>query len=231
MPAVPGFPANVKSKKETAGTRAILEYQYRSICRGGQSIMELIAQEGFNPHEYISFFNLRSFDRIPLTDGIVKQEQVSGIDTVKADIALGLELNGLGSFGKQDVSVSSSATGDPMDDITLGASKGPQGVRKLATTMSKSKTSGLNEMFDWNESTKPEGKIQKLSQVLGSFDNAVQEGKVSETVSQHGMMTGENVFDQKWDGDEKEAVKNFVSEELYIHTKVIVYSGWTDCSL
>lgn len=182
--------------------------------------MELIAREGFNPHDYISFFNLRSFDRIPLTQGIVKQEKVSGIDTVKADIALGLELNGLGSFGKQDVSVSSSPTGDPMDYITLDATKGARGMRKPVATNPRSKMNGLSEMFDWNDSTKQEGKKQKLSQVLSSFDNAAQEGKVSETVSQHGMMTGQNVFDEKWDGDEKEAVKNFVSEELYIHTKV-----------
>ena len=193
--------------------------------------MELIAREGLDPHEYISFFNLRSFDRIPLTEGIVKQEQMSGIDTVKADIALGLELNGLGSFGKQDVSVSSSPMGDAMDDVHFDATKGAHGVRKLATTTSRSKMNGLSEMFDWTDSTEQEGKIQKLNQVLSSFDNAAQEGKVSGTVSQHGMMTGQNVFDEKWTGDEKEAVKNFVSEELYIHTKVNRYLRLTDCSL
>jgi len=29
-----------------------MDYQYISICRGGQSIMECIAKEGFDPHDY-----------------------------------------------------------------------------------------------------------------------------------------------------------------------------------
>jgi phospholipase D1/2 len=215
MPAVPGFAENVKAKKETAGTKAILEYQYRSICRGGNSIMELIAKEGFNPHEYISFFNLRSFDRIPLTPKIINQEHQSGIDTAKADIALGLDLNGLDSFGKQDVRVSSSPTGDSMDSIASHSQRqrGNQGP----TTP---KTNGLSEIFNWSDKTKPEGKQQNVKDVLTNFENAGQEGNVTETISQHGMMTGTNVFDESWDGDQKQAVKNFVSEELYIHTKV-----------
>lgn len=179
--------------------------------------MELIAKEGFNPHDYISFFNLRSFGRIPLTQQIINQEQSSGIDTVKADIALALDLNGLESFGKQDVSVSSSPMGDPMDSITYDPAH-LKANRKQTTT-----TNGLSEMFDWSEKTKPDGKQQKLNEILTKFENAVQPagaGKVSETVSQHAMMTGTNVFDEGWDGNEQEAVKNFVSEELYIHTKV-----------
>jgi len=64
MPAAPGFAENIKTRQETAGTkysdsflkliqcRAIMDYQYISICRGGQSIMECIAKEGFNPHDY-----------------------------------------------------------------------------------------------------------------------------------------------------------------------------------
>ena len=190
--------------------------------------MEMIAKEGFNPYDYISFFNLRSFDRIPLTQQIVNQEHNSGIDTVKADIALSLDLNGLESFGKHDVGVSSLPMGDPMDSLHYGSKTPSKAQRKQAT-----QTNGLSEMFDWNDKTKPAGKQQKLDEVLSNFESAVQEGKVSDTVSQHGMMTGTNVFDERWDGDEKQAVKNFVSEELYIHTKVRSYmSDWnyTDLS-
>jgi hypothetical protein len=35
--------------------RAIMDYQYKSICRGGHSIMEIIAGQGFNPNEYSLF--------------------------------------------------------------------------------------------------------------------------------------------------------------------------------
>jgi hypothetical protein len=32
--------------------RAIMEYQYQSICRGGHSIMETIRKAGYDPAEY-----------------------------------------------------------------------------------------------------------------------------------------------------------------------------------
>jgi phospholipase D1/2 len=225
--------------------RAIMDYQYKSICRGGHSIMELIAKAGVDPHEYslhltrpllisVRFFNLRSFDRIPLTQQVKNQEKKSGIDTVKADIALGLDLNGLESFGNQGVGVASSPTGDPMDAIRHETDKGKlqqKILRPKNTKKPAGQTDGLGEMFNWNESTDSKGRQQKLNQVLSSFEGASTGVKVSETIAQHGMMTGENVFDERWNGDESEAVKNFVSEELYIHTKVPLFLTFADNSL
>lgn len=43
---------------------------------------------------------------------------------------------------------------------------------------------------------------------------------VSPTIAKHGLMTGEQVSSEVWDGDQQDAVRNFVTEELYIHTKV-----------
>ena len=42
----------VTSCLNLSNIRAIMDYQYKSICRGGHSIMETIASQGFNPHEY-----------------------------------------------------------------------------------------------------------------------------------------------------------------------------------
>lgn len=47
-----------------ANARALMEAQYSSINRGGNSIMEMIAKEGYNPMDYIRFYNLRTYDRI-----------------------------------------------------------------------------------------------------------------------------------------------------------------------
>jgi hypothetical protein len=63
MPAVPAFAGDLKSD-DALGTRAIMEFQYESINRGGKSIYEIIAQAGFNPMDYIRFYNLRNYDRI-----------------------------------------------------------------------------------------------------------------------------------------------------------------------
>ncbi|KAL2829196.1 hypothetical protein BDW59DRAFT_37600 [Aspergillus cavernicola] len=63
IPSVPCFAGDL-SDEAALGTRAIMEFQYNSINRGGNSIMELIAKEGYNPMEYIRFYNLRNYDRI-----------------------------------------------------------------------------------------------------------------------------------------------------------------------
>ncbi|KAL4912357.1 hypothetical protein BDW62DRAFT_206548 [Aspergillus aurantiobrunneus] len=66
IPSVPCFAGDL-SDDAALGTRAIMEFQYNSINRGGNSIMELIAKEGYNPMEYIRFYNLRNYDRIKYT--------------------------------------------------------------------------------------------------------------------------------------------------------------------
>ncbi|KAJ3333812.1 hypothetical protein HDU93_008370 [Gonapodya sp. JEL0774] len=64
MPAVPGFAGDLKGEG-ALGTRAIMEYQYFSISRGGHSIIQKLIQSGItNPDQYISFYNLRNYDRI-----------------------------------------------------------------------------------------------------------------------------------------------------------------------
>lgn len=60
IPAVPGFAGDLKDDA-SLGTRAIMEFQYNSINRGGHSIMEMVAKEGFDPTEYIRFYNLRNY--------------------------------------------------------------------------------------------------------------------------------------------------------------------------
>ena len=49
--------------------------QYDSINRGGHSIYEEIAKAGFNPMDYIRFYNLRSYDRINSSQIMKEAEQ------------------------------------------------------------------------------------------------------------------------------------------------------------
>ncbi|KAL8973091.1 MAG: hypothetical protein Q9197_002496 [Variospora fuerteventurae] len=79
IPAVPGFAGDLKDDA-SLGTRAIMEFQYNSINRGGYSIMESIANAGFDPTEYIRFYNLRNYDRINTSGTMKEAEQQSGVD-------------------------------------------------------------------------------------------------------------------------------------------------------
>ncbi|KAG0259752.1 hypothetical protein BG011_002401 [Mortierella polycephala] len=63
MPLMPAFEADVMSSE--AGTlRKVMHFQYISICRGGNSILERLVANDIDPDQYIGFYGLRSFDRI-----------------------------------------------------------------------------------------------------------------------------------------------------------------------
>ncbi|KAG0348929.1 hypothetical protein BG004_003646 [Podila humilis] len=63
MPLMPAFEADIMSSE--AGTlRKVMHFQYVSISRGGNSVLERLIAQGVNPDDYIGFFGLRSFDRI-----------------------------------------------------------------------------------------------------------------------------------------------------------------------
>ncbi|KAM3542439.1 hypothetical protein ARSEF1564_004657 [Beauveria bassiana] len=80
IPAVPGFAGDLKSN-DALGARAIMKYQYNSISRGGHSIMERLRQTGIDdPQEYISFYNLRNFDRINTSSTIEEAENEAGVE-------------------------------------------------------------------------------------------------------------------------------------------------------
>ncbi|OJJ42490.1 hypothetical protein ASPZODRAFT_2119907 [Penicilliopsis zonata CBS 506.65] len=64
MPAVPAFPGDLQALVAGHPPRAIMKLQYKSISRGGFSIMDKLKRAGVDPHEYISFYNLRTYDRI-----------------------------------------------------------------------------------------------------------------------------------------------------------------------
>ena len=79
MPAVPAFAGDLHAD-DSIGTRAIMEYQYTSICRGGHSIIEAIEKAGVpQANQYIRFYNLRNYDRINAGATMSNVEQASGV--------------------------------------------------------------------------------------------------------------------------------------------------------
>ena len=79
MPAVPAFAGDLKSDG-ALGTRAIMEYQYNSINRGGHSIIECLQRNGIDDwRRYIGFYNLRNYDRINISATMREAEYESGV--------------------------------------------------------------------------------------------------------------------------------------------------------
>lgn len=79
MPAVPAFAGDLQSDG-ALGTRAIMEFQYFSISRGGFSILEKLREGGVeDPSQFIGFYNLRNYDRINTSQAMDDVEKETGV--------------------------------------------------------------------------------------------------------------------------------------------------------
>lgn len=176
IPSVPCFAGDLRDD-ETLGTRAIMEFQYNSINRGGNSIMELIAKEGFNPMDYIRFYNLRNYDRINNAGLMATIEQQSGVNYEDAR--------------KQ------------YDYNTVGSGGYPQSTSRSA--------------FD---TTAPFQQYQQAAQHVQGGQPADKSAGRWDSVSSCYMLGGEDIRNVPWDGHPDAEIDAFVSEELYVHSKV-----------
>jgi phospholipase D1/2 len=164
IPSVPGFAGDLH-EEGSLGTRAIMEFQYNSINRGGHSILEKIAQEGFNPMEYIRFYNLRNYDRINVSGVMKAAELASGV-----------------SYGQA------------------------QQQYDTATAAPKVKAFDTTSAYPQYQHYAPSHTTRK-----GRWD----------TVSSCYMLGGDDIRNVPWEhGGEVSEIDAFVSEELYVHSKV-----------
>ncbi|KAI9816908.1 MAG: hypothetical protein M1827_001553 [Pycnora praestabilis] len=177
MPAVPGFAGDLRDDS-SLGTRAIMKYQYDSINRGGHSIMESVAKQGYDPTEYIRFYNLRNYDRINASAALREAQEKSGITYDDAR---------------------------RQHDDKVGAGYDPKGE---GTGAAQTGRDGQYQHFQHGA-----GQI-KDRQGLGS-------GRW-DSVSECYMLGGEDIRNVPWENGELAEMDAFVSEILYIHTKLLI---------
>ena len=73
IPLVPGFQNTVDSQEGTS-VRLIMQCQYRSICRGENSIFGRLRAEGIEPEDFIQFYSLRSWGKIGPNKELVTEQ-------------------------------------------------------------------------------------------------------------------------------------------------------------
>ncbi|SPQ26608.1 a6c3ebc7-1195-4077-acac-c91c9133602d [Thermothielavioides terrestris] len=73
IPLMPGF-QNEVNDQDGSSVRLILQFQYRSICRGEHSIFGRLRAAGIEPENYIQFFSLRQWGK--LSNGVLTTEQL-----------------------------------------------------------------------------------------------------------------------------------------------------------
>ncbi|KAF7874642.1 uncharacterized protein EAF02_008619 [Botrytis sinoallii] len=170
MPAVPAFAGDLHAD-DALGTRAIMEYQYNSICRGGNSIMETVAKAGVpDPKDYIRFYNLRNYDRLNDNGTMARTEEESGVSYESArkehDDIVGA---GYGGYGEE-----------------TGARRG-------------------QENYDYDQ-----------------YQRAAPRSQEQDTVAACYLEDGPSITSIPWNGTPEAELDAFVSEELYIHTKLLI---------
>lgn len=171
MPAVPAFAGDLQSDAALS-TRAIMEFQYNSINRGGHSIMEKLVEGGVqDPKKYISFYNLRNYDRINTSATMQRAQEESGVEYETARREF-------------DDTVESGYDGYSRNDDTEGR---------------------LGSQYDrYQEAAKR------------------QPDKTWDTIASCYMQEGPDLNSIRWEGTPESEMEAFVSEELYIHSKVLI---------
>ena len=178
MPAIPAFAGDLMDEA-SLGTRAIMEFQYNSINRGGHSIMESIGNAGFNPMDYIRFYNLRNYDRINVSASMLEAEKQSGVDYELA-----------------------RREHDDMVDPVGYRSQGGAGNANESST-------GQN--------------YQRYQQAASNIDNRGGLGNSRwDSVSECYMLGGPDIRDVPWENGDVPEIDAFVTEELYVHSKVLI---------
>lgn len=172
IPAVPGFAGDLQGDG-ALGTRAIMEFQYDSISRGGHSIYEELRAAGVDePERYLRFYNLRNYGRINTAPLMGRVERASGVsyEDARREFDDAVE-SGYDGYSRQETH---GRLGDKYHRYQAAAEAAP------------------------NDPT-------------------------ADTVSPCYMADGPALADVPWSGDDAEAERNaYVSEELYIHTKVLI---------
>lgn len=84
IPLMPGF-QNTVDQAEGSSVRLIMQFQYRSICRGPHSIFGRLEAAGINPEDYISFFSLRTWGHIGEKNALVTEQLYIHAKTIVVD--------------------------------------------------------------------------------------------------------------------------------------------------
>ncbi|KAF9448692.1 phospholipase D/nuclease [Macrolepiota fuliginosa MF-IS2] len=201
IPEVPGFAGDVKNE---GSIKTIMAAQYRTINRGGSSIYEQIRNAGYEPLDYIRFYHLRSYDRInaPLTTYINQIQERSGVEFYQAEVALSRKWID-GDQITQQKTVKIKVPKETKEGI-VQSEETPEQVHEYAIPESDEQADEIIRKFE-----------EGAKSIRGDED-------VSDNVAQHMLDDVSNLKDEKWLGSEEEELNAYVTELLYIHSKVMI---------
>lgn len=136
LPLMPGF-QNTVDQAEGSSVRLIMQFQYRSICRGPHSIFGRLEAAGINPEDYISFFSLRTWGRMGKKNALVTEQLYIHAKTIVVDDRIALigsaNINERSMLGNRDSETAAIVRDADMMWSTMGGE--PYRVGRFAHTL------------------------------------------------------------------------------------------------
>ncbi|KAF1332208.1 Phospholipase d, pi-pxph-pld, partial [Globisporangium splendens] len=134
MPLLPAFPGK-PDDKDASSLRGVMYWQYRSICRGENSIYHTLFKEldGLDPFEYIAFYGLRTHSiegGQPHTEQVYVHSKVMIVDD-KSCIIGSANINERSMTGDRDSEIAVLVDDTEMDE-TVRIANGTASVGKFA---------------------------------------------------------------------------------------------------
>ncbi|KAF8151528.1 phospholipase D [Crassisporium funariophilum] len=198
IPEVPGFAGDVKDE---GSIKIIMAAQYRTINRGGNSIYEEIRKAGYEPLDYIRFYHLRSYDRINAPKGFIKKmEENSGVKFHEAQVAVARQW----VAGDQLTTQKEITISIPQEEGLVAADKAAPPTQKVPIPDNDDAARQVVERFEHGA------------------DNLRSDAPVADNVAQHMLDDRSSLLEEKWLGSEEEELNAYVSELLYIHSKLMI---------
>lgn len=194
IPEVPGFPGTIR---DTKTLQIIMGAQWRTINRAGDSIMEQVAAKGFDPKEYISFYHLRSYDRINGPPSFLsKIREQTKLDYEQAQAALDRIW-----LGRADAEYIKDGVNIYEPDRQLTTAD-PTKVRRWSIPKTVEEAMAILKKYE--SASSPSDKL------------------VADSVASHALREDKPLVDERWLGTPGEEKDCFVTELTYIHTKVMI---------
>ena len=222
IPAIPGFAGDLRDNA-AAGTRAIMDYQYKSICRGPDSIFGQIEAEGVDPTKHIFFFNLRSYDRLNKTHAICEAEKKTGISYQQVQRAEAEEIMAEGVHGHEDDS-SEEEDERRLDEFNLRRKYEERKEDRARRDHERERHEQLMKQSSRGSTGNKKRDDAMLAREIFEKEKPDEEVISAPTVAQHAMKMDSSLQDEPWDNskDEESEILNWIQEELYIHAKLLI---------
>ncbi|KAF8317462.1 phospholipase D/nuclease [Clavulina sp. PMI_390] len=190
----------------TTSISTILAAQYRTMNRGGHSLYEGIQKAGYDPMEYIRFYHLRTYDRINAPWSFIREmESRSGVTWEQAQVALARQW-----LGPDDDSVDF--------EVTI---KSPEPTQAEMESLGRVKKDNPNDEI---KKVKVPATYEEAVRIVKQFESGAtrSDEEVADTVGQHVQKDQTSLHDEKWLGSTIEEKAGYVSELVYIHSKLMI---------